>query len=95
MPYVQVGEGEFIFQGRVDLGIFNDVMKSHISNENADTIGGFIYGEIGDVPTGGEIVRADDVTLIVDQVDGRRITKVRARRESRSSILKGDDNAER
>jgi CBS domain containing-hemolysin-like protein len=81
LPYEQVGPDEVVFQGKVDLDIFNEVMGTDISTENADTIGGFIYGEIGDVPIGGEILKADGVTLTVDEVVGRRITKVRAKRE--------------
>lgn len=95
MPYVQVNEDEYVFQGRIDLDVFNEVMNSNISTENADTIGGFIYGEIGDVPTGGEIIKANGVTLIVDQVVGRRITKVRAKREEKRSQLKDEDDVER
>ena len=94
MPFSQVGEREYIFLGRVDLDIFNEVMGSHIATENADTIGGFIYGEIGDVPTGGEILDADGVTLIVEEVVGRRITKVRAKRGSARKISKDDANDE-
>jgi CBS domain containing-hemolysin-like protein len=81
MPFEKIDEDEYVFLGRVDLDIFNEVMETHIATENADTIGGYIYGEIGDVPTGGEELHADDVTLIVDQVVGRRITKVRAKRD--------------
>ncbi len=81
MPFSVVNENEIIFLGRVDLDIFNEMMGSSIATENADTIGGYIYGEIGDVPNGGEILREDGVTLIVEEVVGRRITKVRARRE--------------
>ena len=92
MPFMQVTEDEFVFQGRVDLDIFNDVMESNIATENADTIGGFIYGEIGDVPTGGEELTADGMTLIVDQVVGRRITKVRAKRNSPESLIKDEDD---
>jgi len=90
MPYVQIDEHEYVFQGRVDLDIFNEVMNADIATENADTIGGFIYGEIGDVPTGGEIIKAGGVTLIVDQVVGRRITKVRAKREDEGFYQKDD-----
>lgn len=82
MPFVQLTEDEFVFQGRVDLDIFNEVMETDIATENADTIGGFIYGEIGDVPSGGEVLKADGVTLTVDQVVGRRIAKVRAKRNA-------------
>jgi putative hemolysin len=81
LPYQKVGLDEYIFLGRVDLDIFNEVMDTEIATGNADTIGGFIYGEIGDVPTGGEKVAADGVLLIVDEVVGRRISKVRARHE--------------
>ncbi len=80
LPYSQIGEDEYIFQGRVELDIFNEVMRTQIATDNADTIGGYIYGEFGDVPTGGEQIQADDVTLTVEQVDGRRIMKVHAKR---------------
>jgi len=94
MPYQQISQDEFVFQGRVDLDIFNDVMDTDIATENADTIGGYIYGEIGDVPSGGEKVKADGVILTVDQVIGRRISKVRAKRDVFQSLKKGtkDDN---
>jgi len=95
LPYAMVGEDEYIFQGRVDLDIFNDVMDASIATGNADTIGGFIYGEIGDVPTGGEQVQADGITLIVEQVEGRRIAKVRARREISTNNVKGEDHVDR
>jgi len=94
MPYQRINPDEYVFQGRVDLDIFNEVMETNIATENADTIGGFIYGEIGDVPTGGEMVRADGIILTVDQVVGRRISRVRARREEQNKLLKDaeDDN---
>ena len=94
LPYAQVGEDEFIFQGRVDLDIFNDVMETSIATDNADTIGGFIYSEIGDVPSGGEQVQADGVTLIVEQVVGRRIAKVRAMRDALTPDGKGEDHVD-
>ncbi len=80
--YQQVAPGEFIFLGKIDLDDFNEVMGSHLTKDVADTLGGFIYGQIGRIPTGGEQVVLEDegLTLIVDQVIGRRIRKVRARR---------------
>jgi CBS domain containing-hemolysin-like protein len=93
LPYTLVGEDEYIFQGLVDLDLFNEVMGTQIATDNADTIGGFIYGEIGDVPTGGEQVHADGVTLVVEQVIGRRIAKVRARRDTLISTEKDEEHA--
>ncbi|MDY6866996.1 MAG: hemolysin family protein [Chloroflexota bacterium] len=94
LPYQRVSQDEFVFQGRVDLDIFNEVMETNIATENADTIGGYIYGEIGDVPTGGEKVKANGVMLTVDQVIGRRISRVRAKRDEEKNLLKDVDNVD-
>lgn len=94
LPYIAVDANEYIFQGRVDLGIFNEVMNTNIATDNADTIGGYIYGQIGDVPTGGEEIHADGVHLKVEQVLGRRIVKVRARRIEEKFIEKDKVNAD-
>jgi putative hemolysin len=80
MPYIQVNEGEYIFQGRADLGDFNELMGSHLPMDEAETLGGFIYGQMGRVPVSGEMLQVDDLELTVEQVSKRRIRKVRARR---------------
>ena len=80
LPYLELGEGEYVFQGRVDLDDFNEVLASNLSKDEADTIGGLIYNRIGRVPTSGESVQVEDLLLTVEQVSGRRIRKVRARR---------------
>lgn len=79
-PYQQLGPDEFIFNGRTDVEDVNDLLGTHLEREFADTLGGFIAAEIGRVPTGGEQVAADDWTFNVEQVAGRRIRRVRARR---------------
>ena len=94
MPYQKISDDEYVFLGRIDLDIFNEIMETQITTENADTIGGYIYGEIGDVPIGGETLKADNVTLTVDQVVGRRITKVRAKRDTINPLEKDDENAD-
>ena len=80
LPYTQVGEGEYIFMGRADLGDFNELMGSHLPMEDAETLGGFIYGKMGRVPVSGESLQVDDLELVVEQVSKRRIRKVRARK---------------
>ncbi|HEX9617993.1 MAG TPA: hemolysin family protein [Anaerolineales bacterium] len=83
--YQQVNESEYIFQGRVDLDDFNEIMESNIPRQEADTLAGFIYSRIGRVPVGGENVQVDNLELTVEQVSGRRIRKVRAQRISTAS----------
>ncbi len=78
LPFTQVSETEYLFKGSIDLDDFNEVMGTTIIKENADTLGGFMYSEIGKVPAGGEIIQIDQAKLVVEQVLGRRIRKVRA-----------------
>ncbi len=78
LPYVPVGENEYIFLGRIDLDDFNELLGSHLPIDEADTLGGFIYNQLGRAPTTGEKLTVDDILLTVEQVTGRRIRKVRA-----------------
>jgi CBS domain containing-hemolysin-like protein len=80
-PYIQVGEGEYVFQGRVDLRDFNEVMGSQLPTEETETLGGFIYEQIGRVPTNKETLQVGDINLTIEQVTGRRIRKVRAKKQ--------------
>ncbi len=80
-PYVQAGDGEYVFQGRVDLRDFNEVMGSQLPTEETETLGGFIYEQVGRVPTSGESLQVGDIHLTIEQVIGRRIRKVRAKKE--------------
>lgn len=79
-PYVQVGECEYIFLGRVDLEDFNEVMESHLPTEEAETLGGFIYEKVGGVPISGDSLQVGEISLTIEQVTGRRIRKVRAKK---------------
>jgi putative hemolysin len=81
-PYVQVGEDEYIFQGKVDLRDFNEVMDSQLPTEETETLGGFIYERVGRVPTNKETLQVGDINLTIEQVTGRRIRKVRAKKQS-------------
>jgi CBS domain containing-hemolysin-like protein len=80
LRYQAITPDEFLFQGSISLDDVNDLLGTHLSKENADTLAGLIYSEIGHVPEGKEEVQIEDWTLMVDQISGRRIRKVRARR---------------
>lgn len=78
MPYEQLQEGEYIFSGGIDVDDVNQITGSQIPKETSETLGGYIYSQLGKVPTPGETVEAGGLRLIVEQVVGRRIRKVRA-----------------
>lgn len=76
-PYEEISGGGYIFQGRIDLDDFNEVVAGDLPKDEADTLGGFIYSVLGRVPANGEQVQVDSLLLTVEQVSGRRIRKVR------------------
>lgn len=92
-PYQVIKEGEYIFQGRIDLEHLNELLGSALSRDEADTLAGFIYNRLGRVPAVGDTVREGDLTLTVEQVSARRIRKVRVRwtpHDSGSGAIDGD-----
>lgn len=92
-PYLQLADDEYLFQGRVDLDDFNEVVGTRIIDEEADTLGGFIYSQMGRVPASGESIQVGDLLLTVEQVSGRRIRKVRVKRMTAVSPQNGEVNA--
>jgi putative hemolysin len=88
-----VGENEWLINARANLGNINDALHVHFPVDEADTLGGYIYAQLGKVPLPGDEVRHEDVLLKVVNVAGRRIGKVRVQlRESEPLGEKqGDD----
>ncbi|OGO40922.1 MAG: hypothetical protein A2W36_00660 [Chloroflexi bacterium RBG_16_58_14] len=80
LPYQLLPNGDYLFQGRIDLDDINEVLSTNLVKEEADTLGGFIYNRMGRVPAVGESVQIDNLILSVEQVISRRIRKVRASR---------------
>lgn len=73
----QTADGEFIFNARVDLDDVNRLMGTEFPTEMDDTLGGFIYSQLGKVPVPGEVVHFDGLVIEVLTVTGRRIRQVR------------------
>jgi len=76
--FQQLGPYEYTFLGRISLDDLNEETGLHLSTENAETLGGFIYGEMGHVPAIGEKVQTDGAIFTIQEVVGRRILKVHA-----------------
>ncbi len=77
----QVGEDEYILDARLDLDDLNQMLEVHLPTEESDTLGGFIYTALGRVPDQGEQVVFGDLLFTVESLAGRRIKKVRVRRQ--------------
>jgi CBS domain containing-hemolysin-like protein len=77
-PFVEfVSDNEYVFDARVDLDDLNRLMNVALPTDDSDTLGGFIYTELGKVPVVGDRVTFQDLAFTVESVAGRRIKKVR------------------
>jgi CBS domain containing-hemolysin-like protein len=69
----------YIFNARYDIDEVSQLIDVDLSagRENIDTLGGFIYSQLGRVPEQGESMHFDDWSFTVLSVDSRRIEQVR------------------
>jgi CBS domain containing-hemolysin-like protein len=74
----RVSDTEYVFDARIDLDEVNELLALKLPSEDSDSLGGFIYGQLGHVPVAGEKVSAERAEFEVLSVTGRRIHKVRA-----------------
>lgn len=67
---------KLICSGRCDIDELNEKYNFHIPNEEFNTIGGFVFGLLGQAPVIGDEVEFEDLKLKVLAVDNLRIDQV-------------------
>ncbi|MBZ0283767.1 MAG: hemolysin family protein [Anaerolineae bacterium] len=88
--FVQQGPNAYLVDAGMSLSDFNDLLDVELDNENSNTVGGFLFNELGRVPEVGETVEHSNMTLRVDSIDGRRIRKVHVTRKAASLVNQSD-----
>jgi putative hemolysin len=74
--FVQEGPDTFTVDAGITLTDFNDLLNVELSKEDSDTLGGFIFTELGHVPEPGETLDYQNLNFTITSLDGRRIRKV-------------------
>ncbi len=74
----ELGVGDYLFDARVALDEVNKLLEVELPTEGGDTLGGFIYSQLGKVPAVGDTIEFGDVKVEVLSVAGRSIKQVRA-----------------
>jgi len=88
--FQELDDNEYLFQGRISLDDFNEVMNSQLPKDEADTLAGYLYDQMGRVPQGGEGIVAGGLAFTIDLVSGRRIRRIRVSRVSPSQEIPGN-----
>jgi CBS domain containing-hemolysin-like protein len=74
----RLSDGDYLIHGGTSIDDVNDLLAIRIPDEDWDTVGGFVFGTLGHVPHPGEHVEFEGWRFKVEQVDGRRVRRVRA-----------------
>jgi CBS domain containing-hemolysin-like protein len=76
-PEIQrLPDGSGLVSGLVLISEFNDIFSLNITDENYDTIGGFVMGQLERIPRVGDAVAVDGVNIRVENMDGLRIDRL-------------------
>jgi putative hemolysin len=74
------GENEYLFDARIDLDEVSRLVGVELPSEASDTLGGFIFSQLGRVPMVGSQVQFGPLAMEVQAISGRRIQQVRVTR---------------
>lgn len=85
----EISPDEIIVDGRMNLEELNELLGVEFPAEETDTIAGFVYDHISHIPKAGEEFEYDGIIIRVEEIRGRRITKLRIKK-----VAKGEENEE-
>lgn len=61
----------------INVDAINEELDLELPEGTWDSLGGLVFGMLGRVPAPGDSVDLDGATLIVERLDGHRVTRVR------------------
>ncbi|MEX2275115.1 MAG: hemolysin family protein [Actinomycetota bacterium] len=90
----QVDEDTFLVTGKLGVDELNERLGVELPDEEWDTVGGLVMGLLGKIPEAGEKVRYGGVTFTAEEIAGRRISKVRVRRDPQPDATDNEQHEE-
>jgi CBS domain containing-hemolysin-like protein len=70
-------DGTFILDAKVSMDDVNEKLGLNIKDEEFNTVGGFVFGQLGREPKEGEEVSTAECTFRIEEADRHRIIKLR------------------
>jgi CBS domain containing-hemolysin-like protein len=97
---VRLSDDEARIDGRASVDELSDLFEDGADlvledEEEYDTVGGLIYHRIGGIPSPGDRVEVDGLTLTVESTDGRRVGKVLVVRTPTGDEASFDEDGDR
>lgn len=91
-PIQEVSESEVIVDGAFSIDELNERFGMDVEKEDYDSVGGFIVNELGRMPSVGDSVSVNGVSMKVLSVAGRRVKKVRVVKSPEHGLEQSSSN---
>jgi len=78
--YEQVTQYEYVFDAKINIDEFNELMDTDLESEDYETLGGFLLAQLDKIPVAGDMITYKNLAFTVLTTRGLRITKVRVER---------------
>jgi putative hemolysin len=79
--FEKISADEYIFDAKISIYDFNEMMGKHLDDSDYETLGGFVYAQLDKIPVAGDSVKFEDLIFTVLATRGRRITQIRVQRK--------------
>jgi CBS domain containing-hemolysin-like protein len=73
----QLPNGDSLVDAGMAISDFNELFALTLDEDEFDTVGGYMFGSLEHVPVIGESIEVDGWRLVVQALEGRRITEIR------------------
>ena len=78
--YWKDSEDTLVVNARINMDALNEVLETDLPCDGFDTLGGFIYDHLGQVPSEAQTFVTDGLEINILEVEGQRISQVQIRR---------------
>ncbi|HPZ07078.1 MAG TPA: hemolysin family protein [Candidatus Eremiobacteraeota bacterium] len=88
----QLDNNVFIVDARVNIEDVNKYFDINLPVDECETIGGFVYSLLGKIPTQGEEVRVNSLSIMVEKIHRHMIKKLKIKKLDEDSLNKDYTN---
>ena len=82
----QIDENNFYIKGNLTVSDFNNKFNSNIEVGEYDTINGYLLTVLGKIPHEGTLIELENINLIINKVNNRRIEEIKVSKKSIESV---------
>ena len=82
----RLSDDEFLVNATINVGDINEELDVELPEGSWDSVGGLVFGTLGRVPVPGDVVEFNGSRVVVERVDGRRVSRVRLVRTERVAV---------